>query len=187
LPKKTQRERFEDDRLEDLPDVTPQGRSGTQIMQVTSFAGDEMVLAGTRKRQGYLRKLEPQLNNHLMTWAVLIPEPDNKHDRNAVAVIASPDIHIGYLRAEDAEEVNDRLVYLGSEKKTILAVPLEVFTFKDGGMGAKVLVGPDDIPEIPAKVLERGTKKSGGGFCGAIVLLVMLVFAVAILGPTLCG
>lgn len=40
-------------------------------------------------------------------WGIVMPEPENPHDRNAVAIIATPGNKMGYVGREELEDYRD--------------------------------------------------------------------------------
>lgn len=59
-----------------------------------------------------------------MRVAVLVPEPTNKHDRNAVKVVIDGE-HVGYVPAEDAPRVRRAIAKL--PKKVAATVPVRIW------------------------------------------------------------
>ena len=62
----------------------------------------------------------------------LIPEPKNKHDSNAIAVISPRGVQIGYLSAERAPYIGGRM----SRGEDLEAIPLGTVVRDDAGVNA---------------------------------------------------
>jgi hypothetical protein len=82
----------------------------------------------------------------------LVPEPRNKHDRNAIAVIGPRGIQLGYLSAERAPYVGGRIAR-GEEMVALFQAVAGAFAYvrvRFGG-GAPTLPAPDaPSPPRPA-------------------------------------
>lgn len=73
----------------------------TDGMSVTLYEGTEWLeVKGESRRQEQLHQIVRDMGREVP--AVLAPEPDNPHDKNAVAVWVAG-LHVGYLSREDAE------------------------------------------------------------------------------------
>lgn len=68
----------------------------------------------------------------LACTAHLIPEPENKHDRNAIRVDIAG-LTVGYLSRDDAEELGERLRAQGLHGKVVAANALIVGGWDRGG------------------------------------------------------
>lgn len=100
----------------DLPSgwrLTAAGTSFCQAELAAALAGASPTppegLEGTRRfgKAG---------DNEAVGWidAIIIREPDNTHDKNAVAILSAQNGQLGYLPAKKAVEYQDLLLELGS-------------------------------------------------------------------------
>lgn len=86
----------------------------------------------------------------------LRPEPKNKHDENAIAVISERGVQLGYLSAERAPRIG-QLIRQGREVQAVFqqATPF----------GAWLRVAFDgEVPELPADRAVPPTEPEGGWF-----------------------
>lgn len=89
----------------------------------------------------------------------LVPEPRNKHDPSAVAVLSARDIQIGYLSAERCGWIGSK-IRLGEELRAIFQAPSK------GGALIRVSFSGED-PELPparAPARDRAEDGSESGF-----------------------
>lgn len=126
------------------------------------------ALAGVRddfKRRG----------GHVPEWgveiegieAVVVAEPSNKFDPNAVAVWIEGRHHVGYLMSQEAEAYADRLIALAQDGKHLVAPArvwiAQTFTKNDAPASVYVTLPPptgiepfNELPEEPHTILPPG-------------------------------
>jgi hypothetical protein len=107
---------------------------------------------GESQYQDALRKViggKPKEEVRVPKQAALIPEPDNKHDRNAVKVYIDG-VHVAYLAAEEAEDYAEGFALCQSQKRGLACQAVIV-----GGGKKKPSLGVwVDLP-TPAKLLKQ--------------------------------
>jgi tetratricopeptide (TPR) repeat protein len=108
------------------PPLTPTALlSGSHDIEVVgeSHYQDALWRAVGGRTSEYLR---------IMTEAVLVPEPDNPHDQNAISVWISG-MRVGYFSREDAAEYRAGLLALQAQTRCWIALPAVI---AGGGMRA---------------------------------------------------
>lgn len=138
--------------------------------------GEETILAGINHYQKALAHALKKATEDNLVWGILRPEPENQHDPNAIAVYAEWK-QVGYLKAHDALDAKD-LHLLQASRKTQVVVPLEVFTFKDGKLGAKLYWSTMDTPTLTEGEIQQAGKAASSKGCGclSIIALIFLVW-----------
>ena len=75
-----------------------------------NYSSDEIKVVGgfyrSNEAKSFLRN-ELSVGDHVF----FIPEPNNKYDKNAVMVISSDGLHIGYIPKYDAPDVKRKLLF----------------------------------------------------------------------------
>jgi hypothetical protein len=73
--------------------------------RIELFGHRDLPLAGTSHRQPVLARIAGEAlrkGEHVAFTALIVPEPDNPHDSNAIAVVAEGHGPIGYFARRDA-------------------------------------------------------------------------------------
>lgn len=87
---------------------------------------------------------------------VLLPEPWNPHDPNAVAVMVGPH-HVGYVPAEDAQAYSMALMPL-AQRGFVTPCEARIWAKSDGGViRARVTVIAPDPLEVDIPDIQQGT------------------------------
>jgi hypothetical protein len=73
--------------------------------RIELFGHRDLPIAGTSHRQQILARIAGEAlrkGEHVAFTALIVPEPDNPHDPNAIAVVADGQGPIGYFARRDA-------------------------------------------------------------------------------------
>jgi hypothetical protein len=73
--------------------------------RIELFGHRDLPIAGTSHRQQVLARIAGEAlrkGEHVAFTALIVPEPDNPHDPNAIAVVADGQGPIGYFARRDA-------------------------------------------------------------------------------------
>ncbi|PYQ45930.1 MAG: hypothetical protein DMF77_02695 [Acidobacteria bacterium] len=73
--------------------------------RIELFGNRDVAVVGTSHRQDLLRKIGGEAlrrDEHVAFTALLVPEPENPHDPNAIAVIVEGQGPVGYFSRRDA-------------------------------------------------------------------------------------
>jgi hypothetical protein len=174
---------MKDGALSRLPLPPERDKYTGSTLEARASEEDETVLAGTRQYQKALAHAFKQTTPDRLIWAVLRPEPENKVDPNAIAVYADWK-HVGYLKAQDAIDTRD-LHILQRLRKLQLVVPMEIFEFREGGLGAKLHWSTMDTPMLTEAEIQKEKKgESARKGCGCLPIIILIVLV--LLGVGMC-
>jgi hypothetical protein len=138
------------------PPPSREERSRVDLIPSSSDPG-EVEIVGESFHTAELKKLYaalPKDDGVAHCWAVLVPEPKNRHDSNAVAVLVNGQ-KVGYLNRDDAEEVQGQLVELLEEDKRLLTVPATIRTGDRGLFGVRLHWELGNVPSLTEIAAEQ--------------------------------
>lgn len=126
--------------------------SGCELLASRPSEG-RSVLNGSSFRQDALkRSFEAREDSmgFVYLWAVLRPDPENRHDPNAVAVDLDGS-HVGFLGSNDADLVQENLLRL-DVRGYRLTVPIRLAQNRDNSVSGELLwQSGDELPRVPKK------------------------------------
>lgn len=138
------------------------GKTGLLLMPIDDSEGITEIV-GESYHMDALRRIVQKaqaegraVSNVAHGWAVLVPEPENPHDENAVAVTID-EKKVGHLSRDDAEGCQQELLDLRDQLQTLLCVPASLYT------GSKGLIGVEihwDTCEVPDAELLREARRA---------------------------
>lgn len=146
--------------------------TGLRCQVLLSDDGTTSEVKGESHYIKWLSKLTSSLKsegNKAFGWAVLVPEPENKYDSNAVAVYINGG-QVGYVPSETAKQIIGHLLNAKANHRAVYCTRATLYTGPNGGIGVWLSCDLDDLPYEP-----RPAPETSSPGCGVLVLLALLL------------
>lgn len=158
--------------------------TGLRCHPLYSKDGTTSDVVGESHYVDWLRSLVNSVNSEhrgdsrrVYGWAVLIAEPQNRHDRNAVAVYINGG-QAGYVPREIAKQIIGHLMNAQSGHKAVYCTPATLSMGSEGYVGVWLSCDLKKLPYEERRAAETpSSNASDKGGCAGLAILAFLVLA----------